>query len=425
MSRNAAKILFSALLITVFLSAAYGAKKAKTNIFCVGDSIVLGNVGTYTYSDMMQSLFDKQYGQGKVAVYNYSFFDMNTTQSLRLISDLILKKNQVEAVVIMAGEANFYNLNGYTDYLSFYGKYFPQIPLISEADENSLEKLNIAVASVYGSPLAHTDKAVIQQAFFTAYKSIIGSIPKMVGGFSPKVVPAFYVLSEDPVKAAIVDPSFANRYKAAWDLINAGRKNEAEKILKEMAAANPFDSRLYYALGSLYMADGTKKLNQALRMFEEGILINPFDTANQCYKGLSIMYMSYDGIISSEILYFSKVMKSFLGEAVPEINAICAMDTTHHADKMALIGEWIVSDMEKINEVCKNAGIRLIIVDYPLDARVNALLKKAFAGGGVVFVDNSGLRLTEFDPATSRIYVETARNVISAIDNNNIIRTGR
>ena len=417
MSRKLVKAAAASLCFILFLCAAYGAEKPKPGVFCIGDSIILGNKGTYIYSDILQVLFDKEYGKDKVAVFNYSFFDMNTTQCLRLVTDLLEKQKSTEYIIIMAGEANFYNLNGLTDYLYSIGQYTPETSFIDASDVNALEKLNTGVASMYNSPAAESRKAFVQYAFSRAYRAISGGEPKRVEGYTPKVIPVFHVLTDD-ISQRMLPASYVTRYRAAWEFINSMRYDEAEKILKEMLETNQLDSNLYYALGSLYLlrSEG-KDVNKALQMFQEGILINPFDRSNQCYKGLSVMFMSYDGKITSEILYFARVMKSYLGERIPEINSIVAIGTTDYNEKVSLVSNWVLSDIKKINELCVKNGVQLVVVDYPLDAKVNELLRNAFSLSTILFVNNSSVaRGASSDSA--RVYVDTAKNVMDAINKN-------
>lgn len=417
MSRSTLKAIFSLVLVAGFFCTVYGApKQKKTNIFCIGDSIVLGNKGIYIYSDVLQLLFDKEYGSNKISVYNYSFFDMNTTQCLNLIDDLLSKpENMTEFIVIMAGEANYYNLNGLTDYLASEGLYTPQEAFIHENDIDSVKKLNTGVASIYNSPAAYSKKASLHYAFSAAYRYITGHTPKKIDGYVPKIIPSFLMLSEDGINMDYV--SFNARYKIAWDFINAKQYKEAEIIIKEMLRHKPLDSSLYYTLGSLYLMDsGSSRFNEALKMFEEGILINPFDKSNQCYKGLSVMYMSYDGRIISEILYFARVMKSYLGEKIPEINSITAINTTDYDTKVRMVNEWVISDIKKIDALCRSKNVRLLVVDYPLDAKVSQFLKNSLSFSNIVFIENKTVLKDIDDEPDPDIYVETAKNVMEVIN---------
>ncbi|MCL2335018.1 MAG: hypothetical protein FWC57_03030 [Endomicrobia bacterium] len=445
MNRELIKAAIASLWIFIFLSAAYGDDKVKPGVFCVGDSIVLGNKGAYIYSDILQTLFDKQYGKDKVAVFNYSFFDMNTAQCLTLVTDLLEKQKGTEYVVMMAGEANFYNLNGLTGYLSSIGRYAPESPFVEENDVNAVEKLNTGVASMYNSPAAGAKKAVLQYAFSRAYRAFSENGAKKVGGYTPKVMPSFHVLTDD-FKQKVAPASYTTRYRTAWDFINNKRYAQAEEILTDMLAANPLDSNVYYSLSSLYLLDSKgKNADKALKMLEDGILANPFDKNNQCYKGLSVMFMTYDGRAAAEILYFARVMKSYLGERIPEINSIAAIGAADYANKIAIVSGWILSDIKKINEVCEKNGVKLVVAGYPLDAKSNELIKKAFSSGSVIFVDNSSVSAAVAEGASpsgesppgeapsdgapsggapadsARIYADTAKNVMDAIIKNRTI----
>lgn len=420
MSRSMFKVLTACAVLVVFFCAVYGAAKEKRiGVFCVGDSIVLGNKGAYAYSDVLQLLFDKEYGSGKVSVYNYSFFDMNTSQCLKLAGDLLsAPDNKTEFIVIMAGEANHYNLNGYTDYLSSQGLYAPQNAFIEGSDIDSVKKLNTGVASMYNSPAAYSDKASFQYAFSAAYRSIAGSSPKKIGGYVPKIIPSFMILAQGNAEKPVPAASFRAKYKLVWDFVGSRKYKEAQDLLEEMLRGSPLDSSLYYALGAVYLADKNNSgVNEALKMFEEGILVNPFDKSNKCYKGLSVIYMSYDGAIIPEILYFSGVMKSYLGELIPEINSITALNTADYDSKVRMINEWVLNDIKKMDELCKSKGVRLLVADYPLDSKVSAFLRNALSFGNIIFIESKAAEGGDGPPAdSSSIYAETAKNVMEAIN---------
>ncbi|MDR1195615.1 MAG: hypothetical protein LBL00_03960 [Endomicrobium sp.] len=419
MSRSAFKVILSCVLVNVLFCIAYGApKQKKTDIFCIGDSIILGNKGSQIYSNTLQMLLDKEYGANKFSVYNYSFFDMNTTQCLQLINDLLSKPdNNEKFIIITAGEANYYNPGGFTDYLASEEKYVPQSAFIDGSDIDAVKKLNTGVASMYGSPAVHSDKASLYYTFSMAYRSITGHSPKKIEGYSPKIIPSFLVLSEDSVPNMVSGDSFNARYKLAWEFINSKRYNEAETILKEMLRTKFLDPALYYALGSLYLMDsGNLRINEALKMFEDGILLSPFDKTNQCYKGLSVMYMSYDGKIIAEVLYFSRVMKSYLGERIPEINSITAINTADNYIKENMVREWIISDIKKIDKLCKSKNARLFVTDYPIDSKVNGFLSNTLSFGAIEFIDNKFVSKNADPSRENSIYEETAKNVMEAIN---------
>jgi hypothetical protein len=126
--------------------------------------------------------------------------------------------------------------------------------------------------------------------------------------------------------------------------------------------------------------------------------------------------MSYDGKIISEVLYFSRVMKSYLGERIPEINSITAIGASDYDVKVRMIHDWIISDIKKIDSLCKNKGVKLLVVDYPLDAKVSAFLRNSLSYGNIIFVENKPVSKGAESLEAASIYVDTARNVMDVIN---------
>jgi len=126
--------------------------------------------------------------------------------------------------------------------------------------------------------------------------------------------------------------------------------------------------------------------------------------------------MSYDGKIDSEVLYFARIVKNLLGEKIPEINAVCAFGQADYERKLALAANWAVSDIKKINSVCKDNGIKLIIADYPLNAKINPSLKGAFSFGGETFIsvgqNKAGKNASVSAKRAARIVAETIERIL-------------
>ncbi|MCL2485415.1 MAG: hypothetical protein FWF00_04995 [Endomicrobia bacterium] len=408
--------LFKAMLIFVFFIIFCSGvnASAKSNLFVVGDSILLGSGGATAYSDYLQTFLNKLYGANKIAVYNYSFYDLNTNQIYRLVENLLSKQKDTEFVVIMAGEANFYNLDGLTEYLTDLGSYSPQAAHIEGSDFDAVLRLNTAVASIYNSPLAASKKDSFGYLFSTAYITLTGAGPKKIGGYVSKIIPRFVLLS-DIHENISVSASFLARYRVAWNLMNAGKHKEAEEILLLMLLENPLNSNIYYALGSLYLMQENREA-EALKMFQDGILVDPFNKDNKSYKGLAIMYMSYDGEIISEILYFVRAIKPHFGEKIPEINAISAIDTADHDKKIAAVNNWILSDIRRINALTASKGVHLIVVGYPFDAKSNALLRNTFYLSSIDYIDNSDIITDSSAIQSGQTYSDMAKKVINAIN---------
>lgn len=399
MNRNLIKPVLIVLLVTVFFSTSFAAKSAKETVLFVADSVTIGNKGTQECTDFLKIYLNSNHNNNKYEVLNYSFFDLNTSQAYTLIDRLLEKDQGIGYVVLMAGEGNFYNLDGYTGYLKGIGAYQPsqQAPFIQENDIDSIIKLNTGIASIYNSPLAHSKKALFKYVASMAYRSIAGVTPKRIDGYVPKTIPSFTVLTEEAKPISVMSESFINKYKIAWELINTGKIDEAESTLKEMLIENPFNSNIYYTLGTLYLLKDHSNTGDALKLFFDGILVNPFDKTNQCYKGLSVMFMSYNGREIQEILYFAKIIQSYLGDKIPEINSIIAINSEDYDTRVSLIKDWIIYDIKKIEGLCKSKGVKFILSGYPYDARSNSILRNAFGLSSTVFVDNFRSMSSETD----------------------------
>jgi hypothetical protein len=406
------KISVSFFLVSFLLFPLYAAdKKAKSSVLFVADSIVLGNNGVKEYSSVLQNMFDKEYGKNKVEVKSYSFFDLNTSQALKLIRYLLEKQQNAQYVILMTGEGNFYNLNGFSDYLLYEGKYLPSKAVIAPEDSDAVFKLNLAVADFYNS-ISASANSPFKYSASAAYRQIAGSPPKIFNGYRAKIVPSFEFLRSESKLSS--DVSFADKNKAVWNYIGQKQYDKAEGLLREMLSDYPLNSGIYYALGSLRLTSSKKYADAALAAFESGILTNPFDSDNKCYKALSLMYMSYRGKILNEILYFSGVLKSFIGEISPEINAICAINTADYEEKISEISKWVMSDTKRIDDLCRQKGVALIINGLPSGTKSESVLKNILYSTNTIFVDNSSINALKSSDR-DKVYQEMAENLFAAV----------
>ncbi|MDR3113074.1 MAG: hypothetical protein LBU09_01725 [Endomicrobium sp.] len=413
MSRSLSKFSVCFFLATfLFCPSSWAAQKAKSKVLFITDSIVLGNNGVKEYSSALQGMFDKEYGKNKIEVKDYSFFDLNSSHAMKLARSLLKKNQDVQCVIVTVGEGNFYNLNGFADYLSYEGKYLPLKAVISPNEPDAAFKLNLSVADFYNSIAVTAQSSRLKYSASAAYRQIAGNAPKTFNGYRAKIIPSFVLLRADsnPFAAA----SFSDNNKLVWSYIGKKQYSKAEELLLKMLDDDPLNSGIYYALGSLKITRDKKQADAALSAFENGILANPFDANNKCYKALALMYMSYRGRIVNEILYFSGVLKSFIGEANPEINAICALGRSDYDDKIYNINRWIISDLKRIDDLCRQKGVLLIISGYPSGAKAESVLKNILYSPNAVFIDNSQISV-DGNSDRGKIYLEMAAKIAAAI----------
>ena len=292
-------------------------------------------------------------------MYPISRYDINTTESLNILKKL-KKGNTV--VVLKAGEANYYNLYGFSSF-----KRYHQTNVKNEL--SSVKNISFEIAKQYGVINKNTISDVID---------VVGEQLFISGGkkFKPSVIPKFYVLNSGYENNVNVASSLAS-YTYAWNLINEGKFDEAYNLLTKIISKHPNQSIFHYALGSLYLLKKDENYyEKALEAFEDGILVDPFNRDNLCYKGLTVIFMMYEGKIIRDILFFSKLLEKYMPNYSKDISAILAIGNVGYDEKIELINDWIVSDMKQIKQICKSKNIKLILTSYPVTVKSEEVIKK-------------------------------------------------
>ncbi|MBR3627211.1 MAG: hypothetical protein IKN42_00005, partial [Elusimicrobia bacterium] len=179
-------------------------------------------------------------------------------------------------------------------------------------------------------------------------------------------------------------------YRYAWTLIRANKYEEAKMFLSSILEKKPSQSMLYYALGSAYLSENAKDCEfKALQCFEDGILVDPLNKDNICYKGLVLLYMSYKGEITAEVLYFARCLNEYITSPNEELEAILAINTINYDEKIKIINDWILSDMEKIKNKAIVSNTKLIFTSYPEDIPINSLISEYVKNTSrVLYIDN-------------------------------------
>ena len=341
------------LILIIFSSVIYAEEKSVVYIM---DNSYLGE-NTREYFSKLQMILDN--AKDDISLHTVSKYDINTTESLNILRRL--KKGNT-AVVLKAGEANYYNLYGFSSF-----KRYHQTNLKNEL--SSVKDINLEIAKEYGV----INKNTLYNAVDTVGKQIFMSKGKI---FKPSVIPKFYILSSNFEQNVNIAASLTS-YSYAWNLINEGKFNEAYNFLIKIIYKQPKQSMFHYALGSLYLLKKDENYQEkALSAFEEGILVDPFDRDNLCYKGLAVIFMMYEGKIIKEILLFSKLLEKYMPNYSKDISAILAIGNVNYDEKIELINDWIISDMEKIKQTCQKKNIDLILTSYPMKVKSEEVIKK-------------------------------------------------
>ena len=176
---------------------------------------------------------------------------------------------------------------------------------------------------------------------------------------------------------------------------------------------------LYYALGSAYLYENNKDCEfKALQCFEDGILVDPLNKNNICYKGLVLLYMLYKGEITAEVLYFARGLNEYITFPNEELEAIMAINTVDYDKKIKVINDWILSDMEKLKNKAIVSNTKLIFTSYPEDLPINSLISEYVKNTSrVLYVDN---KMDVKDNSDSVIY-RFAKKMYDFLKENKII----
>ena len=391
-----------ATLFFVLFCLSYSIGEQKT-IFYISDNIHFSDTFDTQYTNMLKDLLEDFYGKKTVSINKFSRFDINTTESFEIIHSTI-KQNIPNAVILMIGEANYYNLYGFSSYIS--GNKI-EIPY---QKQKTVFDINKDMANIYGVKTKFLDNIIN-----TAYKQIINTSQE----YRPKVIPDFYALedtftTDGNLLAAI------ETYRYAWSLIKDNNFDKAREFIISMIKSKPSISMFYYALASTYLLEQKENYEfEALKWFENGILADPFNKDNLCYKGLILLFMSYKGEITTEILYFAKMLNYCSKNLSNEITTIVTINTSDYDKKTEAINGWILYDIERIKEFCNKNNIPLIYASYPEDSKVNKPIETYINDTKDIFYINnvSNNKQEETDLLIRRL----AKNMSKFLINNKIL----
>ena len=349
---------FKIFLLLPFFILAQCVFAEKTILF-ITDNISVSDSFNTKYIKTLQNFINKDFGKRKIVLKDFSKFDINTTQCIELCK-ILNEKNNSEAIILMIGLSNYHNLYGFSSYMKSIGNL-----------RHTVEKSNIDIYEI-NNRMLRLYSSIKETLCSMMYKKIIGQ--KSTKVFKPKVIPNFYVLDNNfNINKNILIS--IETYRKSWKLINEKKFNEAQTMLEVALERDPAQSMLHYALGSAYLAENKDDSQlKALKCFEEGILVDPLNVNNICYKGLLLMYMMYKGKITAEILYFARELDKFLVQTNDDFEAILNINTVDYNKKIQYINDWILSDINELEKISYKSKIKLIFLCYPKDIEINNLI---------------------------------------------------
>lgn len=358
------KKIFILFFIIIFSSSVYAQEKSVVYIM---DNSYLGE-NTKQYFKKLKSELNNS---DKILFTSVSKFDMNTTESLNILKKM---KKENTMVILKVGEANYYNLYGFSSFKRFRTKN-------TKSRLSSYKDINFEMAKQYGvidkNNIGDLVDIVGQQIFISKKK------------FKPAVIPKFYALNYNFSQNINIESSM-NSYTYAWNLINDGEFDQAYSFLIKIINKQPNNSMFHYALGSLYLLKKDENYTKnALKAFEDGILVDPFNMDNLCYKGLVVMFMMYEGKIIKDILFFSMLLNKYMPNYSKDISAILSIGNARYEQKIKIINEWISYDIGQIKQICDAKNINLILTSYPVSVKSEKIMRKyADENKNIYFMDD-------------------------------------
>ena len=374
---------------------------SKTAVLCLGDSYTYG-IGATTrnaYPDQLERLLNGGAKEGPYEVVNGGIGGANSSMILAALPEY-LAAVKPKVVTVMAGGNNLTNFFGYSSYLADTGEGEHATPGVWDSLHRvrviRLSRLLTAQAQIKRRPVLIDGHEGAIAAYVSWYRSLGGSArsshflegARELRFNRPGPAMAHFLAG---IKAA---PGHSgNHWGMAMANTNLRRPAQARAWYGKCLRVNPrdpgchfglgeidlhtyFDRRLfrhflagikaaprfsgnYLGLGMAYLKEGPE--DEGIKALQRCITVNPDDA--RCYPNLITAARRSDRVDS---------VRRFLKKHA-RTNEVARdfYQMLHTAgDKMM----WVESDLGKIADLCREQGIRLIIVGYPGRTLMNSAL---------------------------------------------------
>jgi tetratricopeptide (TPR) repeat protein len=385
-------------------------KQSDYTILSIGDSFTRGMGAPMgkDFSSQLEILLN-QNSQKKYRVINGGLSGANSSQILKLLQSKI-DAAKPDLMILLVGGANTWNFWGldttsteggaswFTDII-YRIRIFKLTKLFINNIKNKMENEEISNGKAFLEPEKF-------QETLNQFKSAIANNPK--NGLAYYQMGAYYMRErklDDAVKlfneGIQADPREERNYVglAACDQM-VGNMNDAIKWINKGMEINPSNLNFHNQLCMFYNYLGDYE--QQLKWAMIAIKMNP--SIGNFYRFIQMLPPEFAQQKNAEIGEFLKQYPPSNNQRMLPFEHPCFYDysmseVSRNLDENdAKILKWVKSDLDKIIDMCKSQGIKVLIQNYPLRrkenfwvknvAPVNKVLYEVSQTYNIPFVDN-------------------------------------
>jgi len=369
-------------------------------IVCLGDSYTFG-IGASedkSYPKQMETILNARSIKKRFRVINRGVSSYNTSQILNELENMLRKNIRPDLVVILGGGSNYWNYWGFSYYLknssftSMVNNCIYRIRIFKLAKllflgvkEKNKDRLFAGKKSGYLLPdvIVHDNNGQIENST----KERTPDKPYYVQeGFFYKRQQKYEKAIQCFKKGIEVNPGDSQCYTGlGWVYASQKKYAEAAGWFKKSIELSPKDPDCYFGMG-IITYENKEGYEKAVDYVKRGIEIGPKDL-NLFYTFCFTLRYKDRVIFLNELIRENLVSKDYF-----DIDDYLVLKYMKNEERFnEKIEEWTTSDLENIITTCKNNGVKILLLNYPMYTPaplVSRTLYKIAKNNCIPFVDN-------------------------------------
>ena len=357
-------------------------------ILCLGDSWTagIGVPADKSYPVQLEGMLNAKLVKKKFKVINLGMGTNNTTQFITTLENALKNNIKPELVILLGGDANFWNYWGYHAYLkgrtlsAFIEDYLYRIRVYKLAE---LLFMNIRDKIENTASLEKISK-----------KEIMGAQENMQSLPAARIncEKGWFFLQQGQYDEAAVwfrrgieiDPKGVECYKGMGAVyLVQGQNDKADEWFKKGAQISPVDFSYCASIARLYRQQS--QISEAARWYKQAIRINPQDS-----ESISSCYLIQRNYEDRKAL-----LEEFSKEHILTDDFMAVLKKMENSNEKNIeegIKRWIAFDTEKIIKICRDSKIKIILQNYAKNVyrqkEAGEILRYVASINSLPFVDN-------------------------------------